>query len=377
MKPCAKRLAAAMLVAAAVAAFWLARGVVGSISPGEKTLESVRTRPVRPDSDRERIIAENTSRRNMAGDWRELLDRLRGEPRPDAEEIRSRLLEMRLAWTETDPQIRAEVISRLLESGEDAATGLEFKVGNHGQLAGWPTLRVFLLDVLATSDPQMAMATARRVLDSTNSADEFATALRSLTRNGLARAADEELLARFSGMLARPEWRQSRAFAEALDLARFVGTPAAARQLADWPGDPTLKSMAMDEFAADHPDSALRMIQDNVPSLDPAALANLMARMDPADPVQRAAVDSYVRDPARTPEEIAGFLKIYPLRSATTGFRLYGKTPSPYTFGKIAEGDRLAEQQVAAWLADPALSMHQHDLTALRQRLAKWVEEAK
>jgi hypothetical protein len=218
---------------------------------------------------------------------------------------------------------------------------------------------------------------ARRVLDRTDSADEFATGLRSLTRENLGRADDGELLERFGKMLGRSEWRQSRAFAEAFDLARFVGTPEAARLLADWQGNPALKTMAMGEFAAEHPAAMLKVLQDTAAPLDAATRASLMARMDPADAAQLAAVDSYLRDPALTPEEAAAFLKTYPLRSATTGFRLYGKTPSPYTFDRIAAGDRIAEKQVAQWLADPALEKFKPGLTTSHQRLQQWVDEAK
>lgn len=376
MKPSRLRLAAALMIAAAFVVVWISNRKPATI-PKAEIESSHRTRATPPDIEQEREISDKTARRKMEGDWNGLLQWLRSEPRPSPDEVRKRLLALRIEWTAIDPQVRAEMIALLLESGADAATGLDFKVGNHGQLAGWPTLRTFLLDVLATADPEMSPDIARRVLDRTDSADEFATGLRSLTREKMGRADDGELLERFGKMLGRAEWRQSRAFAEAFDLVRFVGTPEAARLLADWQGNPSLKTMAMGEFAAEHPAAMLKVLQDDTTPLDAATRASLMARMDPADAAQLAAVDSYLRDPARTPEEAAAFLKTYPLRSATTGFRLYGKTPSPYTFDRIAAGDRIAEKQVAQWLADPALEKFKPGLTTSHQRLQQWVDEAK
>jgi hypothetical protein len=375
MKPFRLRLAIGLLLAAALLALWISNRKPAAIAEVQNEGPQ-RTRAAPPDSAHERETAETAARRRMDEDWRSLLQWLRSDPQPDPEEVRKFLLALRRAWTAMDPQLRAEMIRLMLESDADAPTGLDFMVGNHGQLAGWPTARTFLLDVLATADPEMAPDIARHVLDSTDSADEFATGLRSLTRE-INRANDRELLVRFGKMLGRSEWRQSRAFAEAFDLARFVGTPEAARLLADWQGNPALKSMAMDEFAAEHPAAMLGVLRDSAVTLGDRARASLMARMDPADEAQLAAVDAYLRDPARTPEEAAVFLKTYPLRSATTGFRLYGRTPSPYTFERVAAGDRIAEKQVARWLADPALERFGPGLTASHQRLKQWVDDAK
>lgn len=49
-----------------------------------------------------------------------------------------------------------EEIRSFLESGDDRATGLSFEIGGDGSLSGWPTLRVFLLDLLQGIDPAAA-----------------------------------------------------------------------------------------------------------------------------------------------------------------------------------------------------------------------------
>jgi hypothetical protein len=101
-----------------------------------------------------------------------------------------------------------------------------------------------------------------------------------------------------------------------------------------------------------------------------------MARADAADPAQLAALDAYLRDPDLPPEEATALLKSFPLRSATTGFRLYGKTPAPYSRDQIAAGDRAALERVKQWAIDPALANYHAEIQSLRQRLEQWTRQA-
>ena len=373
-----KAMGFAVLLAAVIAAISLAQEKSVNPAPASKAGAATRERSSHLNSGLDPVDGKNVQRadtRKIQNEWDALIQWLRAVPPPSAQEIEARLLATRVAWTTTDPQARAEALRNLLETGQDAVTGLNFKVGNHNLLAGWPTLRVFLLDVLSTSDPEMAAAIARQLLDSTATPDEYATALRSLTRKGIARADDNELLSRFGQMLDHPQWDQSAGFAEALDLARLVGSEDAARALAAWHGNPDLKSMAMDEFAAEHPDAMMKVL-DIESSVTGKSRARLMARADPVDADQLAAVDAYLRSPDRTDDEAAVFLKLFPLRSATTGFRLYGKPPSPYNLEQIKAGDRAAIDRVDAWVGDPSLAKYRPYIASLQQRLAGWIAQA-
>ncbi len=335
-----------------------------------------RVRTSQPDFAKEERTADAAARKRVLKDWNGLLTWLDSDPRPTDEEIQAGLLAVRVAWTEVDPQVLAEMLQQLLATGADRATGLDFEVGPHGFLRGWPSLRVFLLDVLAASDPEMAAGIAKGVLAETSSADEFAVALRSLTREGRGRAKNEELSAVFGQMLGRQDWWNSAGFAEAFDLARWVGSPGIAKKLVAWNGNPALKSMAMDEFAAEHPGAMLEVLASGQP-VNGTDCASLMARADPADSRQMATVDAYLRSPDRSPEEVSAFLQEFPLRSATTGYRLYGETPAPYNYGQIVAGDRAAYERVRLWAVDPSLEKYRSDLDALRQRLATWIEETR
>jgi hypothetical protein len=348
------------------------------------TLEENRYRPhgthaataAEPTEDDQRSGSPSASKQSVLDDWAALLKWLDSSPRPTEQEVRSRLFATRLSWTQMDPQERAAGISELLESGTDATTGLDFKVGPHGLLVGWPTLRVFLLDILATSDPEMAIATASKLLDTTTSGDEFAIALRSLTRDGMGRAEESELLDRFDQMLGHRDWQTSRGFAEAFDLARFIGTREAALRLTAWEGNPQLKSMAMDEFTAEHPQEMMEILHSES-TVSGASRASIMARADPSNSKQLDSVDAYLHRPNLSPEEASTFLKSFPLRSATTGYRLYGKTPAPYTYEQIKAGDLAASKLLENWTADPTLEKFRPELLSLQTRLTKWVQQAR
>ncbi len=368
-------LAFAAIIAALLTGITVFRGKAEEAAPPE-TRQTPHPRATQPDPARERETRDATSRARILADWQDLKAWVDSNPRPSDKEIQARLLATRSEWVAMDPQVLSEMIGKLLASGEDKNIGLPFKVGPHGMLRGWPTLRVFLLDALALSDPEMAMRIARGLLETTSSPDEFAVALRSLTRQDIARADDAELLSRFSEMLGHEEWLTSAGFAEAFDLARFIGSPAAARQLADWNANPGLRSMALNEFAAEHPAEAMDAIKD-LTDQDHMTRAVLMARADPTDPAQMAAVETYLRKSDLTDEEAASFLRTFPLRSTTTGFRLYGNVPAPYTRDHIAEGDRAALSMVNRWAVDPALEKFRPDLLALQQRLTAWNLEAR
>lgn len=372
MTPKGKRAASAILLAAAGVALWWSQAPrpapIGNPAP------EVPVRRSTPDLGSERETAESSARTRMDRDWSSLLEWLRTVPAPSGEEVRLGLVQLRKDWSEIDPQVRAAMIARLLDTGEDLPTGLEFRVGVHGLLAGWPSLRVFLLDVLATSDPVAAVETATKLLDSTPSPDEYATALRSLTRQGSG-VSSGELESRFEALLAKPEWQTSRGFAEALDLARFLGTPGAARQITAWNGNHHLKSLAMDEFTAAHPQAMFEVLEEGS-SVTGTLRANLMARAHPNDPAQLEQVNRYLQTPGLSDEEAVAFLRSYPLRSATTGHRLYGKLPAPYDFEQIKAGDRAAFQQTERWAADPALEKLRPEIQALQERLAGWIRQA-
>ena len=371
MSPAHRRLAGILvLTAAAAACLLLYRDHGRRAAAAHATPASRDNAPARTPRQTAASPAP-AAHRQFLTDWAGLKQSLQQDPQPDA--VHAQLTALRQSWVEMDWQLLAAAIGGQLAGGDDMPTGLPFAVGPNGILSSWPSLRVFLLEALAIADPELAAAIAREVLDTTASADEYAVALRALTREGPGRAENPELLARFARMLEHREWREQAGFAEAFDMARYLGDPQAARLLAAWDGNPELKLMALHEFAAEHPANAAMLA--TMPDTDPAQRARLMARSRPSDPAQAADIDRYLRDPAISPAEATLFLECYPFRGATTGYRLYGPSPTPFNRQQIAEDDRAALEQATRWLADPALAQHHHTIAALKQRLEEWLQD--
>ena len=313
-------------------------------------------------------------------DWRECLSRC--EKNDDPAALKRWLADARNRWLEEEPDVVAQTIGQLLRSGADAETGIPFETGPGRALRGWPTLRVFLLDVLSVSDPDLAAEIAREILDTTRSAEEFAVALKPLTLGGPWRASDEELAGYFSKMLDTPAWQNSAGLAEALDLSRFAGVTEVVAALAHWVdhSPPAVKagSFALHETAAEHPKLLSELISSDAGLFDeqPDLRASLMARVDVSDATQAGQIDAYLKNPAISAAEKQEFLSLFPLRSATTGYRLYGKPPSPFQKEQVQAGDQVALQMVTAWKSQQELSGLAGDLAKLEQRLQSWARQS-
>ena len=316
----------------------------------------------------------------LAGEWRELIALCEKENDPEA--LKRHLAAIKERWLEEDPQVLAGVIGQLLRQGDDAATGIPFESGPGGALRGWPTLRVFLLDLLAVTDPDLAGVIAREVLATTTSAEEFAVALKPLLLGGPWQAPAAELEGHFSKLLGNPAWQDNTGFAEALDLSRAAALPGTTAILARWidRSPPALEAgiMALHETAAAHPGLAVELIASNGDLFDarPELRASLLARATISDPRQAAGIESYLRDPSIPAPEKQKFLSLFPLRSASTGYRLYGSPPSPFDEAAVRADDRAALDAAGRWQADPVLAGLQADLQALERRLQDWVRQA-
>ena len=344
----------------------------GELEDADRVVATASSEPVR----KERISSGSPGR-----DWYGLISLIDGGA--GAEEVRARMSEIKGRWIDADPHAVAESIATLLRSGDDRETGIEFETGHGGGLRGWPTLRVFLLDALMSTDPDIAVELAREILADTNSAEEYAVAMRALVMERPWRASDEELEERLRMLLGRSDWQEQRraGFAEALDLPREIASDDAFESLVQWvdtsPEFEEAGEMALHEFAADHSAVAISELADDSTMLaeNPGLRAGLMARADPADPEQLQTVEAYLADPAVSQVEKRDFLKLFPLRSATTGFRLYGGNPKPFERESVIASDRAAAIAVDRWLQGGFESL-QPELEALGQRLENWQRQA-
>ena len=137
MKPAGKCLAAGLLLAAIAIGISLTQDPQKTDSATKSSAEPpVRKRSSTPDLEAERETADMLAQRSLEAQWEDLLRWMETPPPPTPEEIRKRLLETRLAWTEMDSQVLAKALDTMLKSKRDLKTGLDFKVGPHGFLAG-------------------------------------------------------------------------------------------------------------------------------------------------------------------------------------------------------------------------------------------------
>lgn len=316
----------------------------------------------------------------MDDEWQQILTACEAGASP--EDIRRDLAALKRRWLQEDLNLVGQLSAHLLRSGVDAKTGIPFEVGKSRALKGWPSTRVFLLDLLSVADPDLAMEVAREVLATTNSAEEFAVALKPLTWKGPWRASDAELEGHLATMLGKPEWQRSDGLAEGLDLARTLGTAAATTTLASWlktsPPARELGQMALHETAAENPQIVVDLMSHQSDLLEgPAGLRpSLVARAAISEPAQSGMVEDYLHSPAVSEQEKREFLKLFPLRSATSGYRLYGDPPAPYEHGSVVQDDQAALEAVTRWKADPELAGLLPEMSKLEGRLQTWVKQA-
>lgn len=280
---------------------------------------------------------------------------------------------------EMAPDEAAASIAELLRSGRNYGTGLSFVVGPEGVMEEAPTLRTLLLDLLGQTDPSISAELSREILSTSDSADEYALAMRNLAWINHDGSLDGELLGWLRGMLVHPRWmtESSDGFLEAFDVAVHLG---ATREMAD-----VLSITARDQSLA--ADRAAFMALDRIMLSDPQAIfgpalndpsffsaspmhrASLFSRLDVRDPRQQATLEEYILRFAHAPGEMEYFSRIFPNGNRFVGHRLVS-TPEPVP--SIDEMGALDDATVAVikrWAEDPAFAARASELEAISARL--------
>jgi len=283
----------------------------------------------------------------------------------------------------TDELVAA--LRAMLDRGVDADTGLAFKIGPGGNLTGSPTLRVWMLDLLGRLDPAAAADYAATIYARSSSADEWAIALRNDWRVAASQGKIEGPRTRVLELLHNEAWARepSPGFLEAFDLCIASLAWEALPQFEAWlaPGQPkALRNgawIALDRLAMEGPTDFLPALatHDNWLSTQPAMRAGLMARANVAAPVERAAVESYLRRSDLAAAEGRRFFELLPNVSATVSYNLVttARTPTPQ-FAALM--DRATLSAVREWRGDPRFARWSTDLTAAEERLRESVASA-
>ncbi len=281
------------------------------------------------------------------------------------------------------PEERTVQILQFLESGEDATTGMEFRVASGGVLAESPSVRVAALDWLGQLDPVAAADYAEHIFEASNSSDEWAVALRNLGRSPGAQA-NPLFQQSVRQLIVREDWRTSptRGYAEALDSVVLLGDlsliPETLKAAQDSPDIAPLIPVVLDNLILGQPSTALPFLTQDADLFreETALRASLVARADVRDPAQRKAVEDYLLEVNASSEELARFGHLFPLFNRFLGQHLM-TVDQPCTIREQASIDDAALTAVVQWKGDSRFGGVASMLDEVEQRLRSHVESAR
>ena len=293
-------------------------------------------------------------------------------------EAKSSFLELKAALRQMEAKEAREWILTALASGEDFSTQLDLTLDAGQNLAAWPSWRVFLLDLLFLTDREAAATLSRDLLQQSQSPDEWAVCLRNLARVGK----DDALLKTKSAeLLRRKDWRKnpSAGYLEAFDVIVHTKQTALAPELlanCDAHDEKAVRHasfLTLDRLVMAEP---ARMLPElvNVASKHPKSglmLSNMIARADLRDTKQRQAVETYLIDPKRTPEELQGFASVFPNANVAVSQNLLSTNPTIQGVD-LAARDRASLEVVSAWLIDDRFKSVHKSLRTIAMRLESW-----
>lgn len=282
-----------------------------------------------------------------------------------------------------DREQAVAMIRAWLEGGEDIAFPMRFQTSPGSWLGAWPSLRVFLLDLLFHLDPEAAREVSLYILEASGSPDEWAVAFRNIGK--LDREADRAILALKSRELIRnEEWLKepTAGFLEAFDvmvhLEQTEAVPDLGRLL-DRRSSPAVafaSMLVMHRLVERQPEDTLRhLVADEGLMKDyPEARSELFARVDVRRPVASGLVKTYLADPDRRPQELEHFAETFPHGGQFVSNSLLTGTRTK-SGAEIAEADRAALAQVRAWMRDPQMQSVRPYLKRTERRLMQFLEK--
>jgi hypothetical protein len=282
------------------------------------------------------------------------------------------------------PPEASAAIREFLASKADARTGQELKLGPAGILTNAPTLRVFLLDQLGQIDPAGAVVQARIILNSMESPDEWAVALRSYALGDASAEGRAYLTAKLESMLTFEPWLRnpSTGFLEAFDVAVHLGgtnlIPALAAVVRSKEQEAASHAayLALDRLAIANAASTLAHLQANPDLMVGREItrANYFARADVRDAGQKQIVETYLLNPSLDPAELDKFVGLYPNANFMISHNLLTGSATPdhaWLAARDAESLRLVRQ----WIADPRFAHRLPQLQAVQRRLENFVRQ--
>ena len=300
-----------------------------------------------------------------------------GEPgRESLDSLRERLLGMPAA------EALAE-IEGFLATGGDRNTGLEFTIGAGGRIEGWPTLRVFLLDLLLEIDPEGAARISRGILEVESAADEWAIALRNVAKGESAGENRDYLRKKAEELITTAKWQAqpSVGYLNAFDVLVYVGATESAPLLSNLIQQKDRRDLAhagfltLDRLVQNQTVEMLTRIQADraLQESRPEMTAQQFARADLRDEAQQALVKSWLLDPDRTPTELKNFVGTYPNNNMMISHNLL-TTDDQVSGADLTAHDREVLGIIRSWRNDPEFSALSEYLEISDRRLSGFVE---
>jgi len=286
--------------------------------------------------------------------------------------------ELKAALRQMDTKEAREWLLAELASGKDFATQLDLTLDSAKNLAGWPSWRVFLLDLLFLTDPEAAAALSRDLLGTSSSPDEWAVCLRNVARAGK----DEALLQTKSAeLLRRKEWQKkpSAGYLEAFDVIVHTRNTALAPELlanCDAREEKAVRHasfLTLDRLIMAEPAKVLPELARDA-SKHPQSglmLSNMIARADVRDNAQRQAVETYLLDPKRTAEELRGFASVFPNANIAVSQNLLTQTIT-IQGADLTARVRVSLEVASAWLMNERFKSAHEALRAIVLRMENW-----
>lgn len=367
-------LAALLLVAAF--AWWL--GKSPSANPGKKVSEQPS-----PNTNRTSATA-NQSESALEQRLQSAANALASAATTDAK--RQALVRLREGLGTGSTNGISTAIRRLLNSKTDAVTGQGFKLAGNGSLTEAPTLRTFLLDQLAALDPAAAAAYAREILNTSDSPDEWAVALRNLARGDGSSEARSLLEAKTTELLRKESWQSdpSVGYLEAFDTAVYLGGTNLLSPLSDLARKKDNQAVAhaafltLDRLAINQPTETLQALAQHPEWMTgrEETRANYFARADVGDAAQRTLVEAYLLDASRSPAELQSFAGVFPNANFMISHNLLTQNAT-LDGATLRQRDQISLEAVTQWLADPRFENIKPALTKIQQRLMEFTRQAK
>ena len=288
-------------------------------------------------------------------------------------------VDIRAALRQMDTSEAREWVLAQWRAGDDFATELDLTLDAGQNVAGWPSWRTFLLDMLFQIDPAAAAEISTALLGTSDSPDEWAVAMRNLGRVG---SHDALLKSKAAELLQRKEWQEnpSAGYLEAFDVIVHTRSTALAPDLlahCDSRDEKAVRHasfLTLDRLLLTAPEQVLPELAKDA-SQHPQSglmLSNMIARADVRNAVQRQAVETYLLDPKRTPEELRGFASVFPNANMAVSNNLLTRTGT-VEGPDLAIRDRASLEAVASWLSDARFAHLKEPLLKSYQRLQGFV----